>query len=198
MTILIFLGVLLIAFVTSLLACFAAMALFPWFRSGERKEGAFRPDQSTGTYRIDTQKGVDKVRIARAGSSELPAVGGPAIVLAISVATVLAALNLHLNMVQWELLGVLLFGTIGFGLVGFIDDWRKVHKGEGISEIQKFAGVLLIALIAGVALNRLLAYPAVPKTLSARLAYPPYSDFPADRPASHGCENMPGSCSSSS
>ena len=178
MTILIFLGVLLIAFVTSLLACFAAMALFPWFRSGERKEGAFRPDQSTGTYRIDTQKGVDKVRIARAGSSELPAVGGPAIVLAISVATVLAALNLHLNMVQWELLGVLLFGTIGFGLVGFIDDWRKVHKGEGISEIQKFAGVLLIALIAGVALNRLLAYPAVPKTLSARLAYPPYSDFP--------------------
>ena len=81
-------------------------------------------------------------------------------------------------MVQWELLGVLLFGMVGIGIVGYIDDWRKVHKGEGISEIQKFTGVLLVSLLAGIALNRLLAYPAVPRTLSARLAYPPYSDFP--------------------
>ncbi len=177
----VFLGVLLVGFVVSLTLCFAAMKLFPWFRSGERKEGTFRPDQSTGTYRIDTRKtskGVHKVRISGSGSSELPAVGGPAIILAITTATVVAAVNLHLDMVQWEMLGVLLFGTIGFGLIGFMDDWRKVRKGEGISEIQKFAGVLLISLIAAAALNRLLAYPAVPKTFSARLAYPPYSDFP--------------------
>jgi UDP-N-acetylmuramyl pentapeptide phosphotransferase/UDP-N-acetylglucosamine-1-phosphate transferase len=176
MTIAIFLGVLLVAFVTSALACFIAMVLFPWFRSGERKEGAFRPDQSTGSYRIHTGK--HKVRIARAGSSELPAVGGPAIIAGVIAATVVAALNLNLGVVQWEMLGVLLFAMMGFGVVGFVDDWRKVHMGEGISEIQKFAGVLLVSLVAGIALNRLLAYPAVPKALSARLAYPPYSDFP--------------------
>ncbi len=108
----------------------------------------------------------------------MPLVGGPAMMFAIVVATIAAAIFLKLSLVEWELLGVLLFGMIGFGVVGFIDDWRKVHQGEGISEIQKFAGVLLVSLVAGVALNRLLAYPAVPQALSARLAYPPYSDFP--------------------
>ncbi|PWT77463.1 MAG: hypothetical protein C5B60_02650, partial [Chloroflexi bacterium] len=178
MTIPIFIGVLLVAFVTSAVVCFIAMLLFPWFRSGERKEGAFRPDQSTGSYRVNTRPGRHKVRITHAGSSELPAVGGPAIIAGIIAATVVAALNLNLKLVQWEMLGVLLFGMVGFGVVGFVDDWRKVHKGEGISEIQKFAGVLLISLVAGVAFNRLLAFPAVPKVLSARLAYPPYSDIP--------------------
>ncbi|MGO8951035.1 MAG: hypothetical protein ACLQUY_25950 [Ktedonobacterales bacterium] len=178
MTIPIFLAVLLVAFVTSAIACFVAMKAFPFFRSGERKAGAFRPDQSAESYRIETRKGSHKIKVQHAGSTELPAVGGPAILLGIVVATVVAAYNLSLSQVQWEMLGVLLFGMVGFGVVGFVDDWRKVHKGEGISEIQKFAGVLLISLIAGVALNRLLAYPAVPRTLSARLAYPPYSDFP--------------------
>ncbi len=175
-----FLSVLLIAFITSALACFVAMKAFPHFRSGERKQGAFRADQSTGSYRIEAQKGPQKgkVRLARAESNELPAVGGPAMLLAITVATVVAAYELGLGAVQWELLGVLLFGMVGIGIVGYIDDWRKVHKGEGISEIQKFTGVLLVALLASIALNRLLAYPAVPRTLSARLAYPPYSDFP--------------------
>ncbi len=181
MTIPIFLSVLVVAFATSAVACFVAMKAFPLFRSGERKAGAFRPDQSTGTYRIETlkgsHKGTQKVRV-RAESTELPAVGGPAMLLGIVVATTVAAYNLGLSRVQWEMLGVLLFGMAGFGIVGFIDDWRKVHHGEGISEIQKFAGVMLISLIAGIALNRLLAYPAVPRTLSARLAYPPYSDIP--------------------
>src|SRR5271166_5524501 len=158
-----FFSVLLIAFVASAFACFVAMKAFPHFRSGERKQGAFRADQSTGSYRIEaqkgSQKGAAKVRLARAESNELPAVGGPAMLLAITVATVVAAYELGLSTVQWQLLGVLLFGMVGIGIVGFIDDWRKVHKGEGISEIQKFTGVLLVALVAGIALNRLLAYP---------------------------------------
>ena len=163
-----------VAFVVSALACFLALKLFPWFRSGERKEGHFRPDQSTGSFRVDTRKGVLKLRTTRAGSNELPLVGGPAMLLGVIVAGVVVGFLLQFNTSQWTLLAILLAATLGYGAVGFLDDWRKVHRGEGISEIQKFAGVLVVSLAAAVALNRLV----VTKRLSARLAYPPYSDIP--------------------
>ncbi len=64
--------------------------------------------------------------------------------------------------------------AVGYGAVGFVDDWRKVHLDAGLTEIQKAAGVLLVSLGAAVALNRYI----VTGPLSARFAYPPYSDFP--------------------
>ncbi len=168
------LGALVVALVVSVVASMLALKIFPWFRSGERKEGHFRADQSTGSFRIETRKGGRKQRTVRARSNELPLVGGPVMVLAIVVAGVAAGVELQLSNSQWTLLAILLLAMLGFGAVGFVDDWRKVHRGEGISEIQKFAGVFIIALLAAVALNRLIVTPH----LSARLAYPPYSDIP--------------------
>ncbi|HLJ80547.1 MAG TPA: hypothetical protein VKT52_03600 [Ktedonobacterales bacterium] len=170
-----FLAAVAVALVVSAVGCLIALRLFPWFRSGERKEGHFRPDQSTtGSFRVDSRKGVLRIRSARPGSSELPLVGGPAIILGIIAAAIVAGVILNLNSDQWTLLAVLLAATLGFAAVGFVDDWRKVHQGEGISEIQKGIGVILVSLAAAIALNRFVITPH----LSARLAYPPYSDIP--------------------
>lgn len=165
---------LVVALVVSAVACLLALVLFPWFRSGERKEGHFRADQSSGSIKVDTRKGLNKLRATRANSNELPLVGGPAMVFAILVAGVVAGYFFNLDQSQWELLITLLLATVCYGIIGFLDDWRKVQRGEGISEIQKGAGVLFVSLGAAVALNRLLVTPR----LSARLAYPPYIDIP--------------------
>lgn len=165
---------LVVALAVSAIACLLALVLFPWFRSGERKEGHFRADQSSGSIRVDTRKGLSKLRASRATSNELPLVGGPAMILAILVAGVGTAYFLGLEEMQWKLLITLMLATVCYGIVGFLDDWRKVHRGEGISEIQKGAGVLFVSLAAAVALNRIVVSPR----LSARLAYPPYSDIP--------------------
>ncbi|MGZ3666618.1 MAG: hypothetical protein ACXVDA_19285, partial [Ktedonobacterales bacterium] len=165
---------LVVALVVSAVACLLALVLFPWFRSGERKEGHFRADQSSGSIRVDTGRGLSKLRATRANSNELPLVGGPAMILAILVAGVGAGYFLDLPQMQWELLITLLLATVCYGIIGFLDDWRKVQRGEGISEIQKGAGVLFVSFAAAVALNRLVVSPR----LSARLAYPPYSDIP--------------------
>src|SRR5262249_61168157 len=103
-----------------------------------------------------------------------PLVGGPAIVIAIVVAAVITGFLVQLSPPQWMLLGVLLVALVGFGVVGFVDDWVKVHRGVGISELQKFIGVFLVSMASGMAINRLV----LPRPLSARLAYPPYSDIP--------------------
>ncbi len=165
---------LVVALGVSAVACLLALLLFPWFRSGERKEGHFRADQSSGSIKVDTRKGLSKLRATRANSNELPLVGGPAMILAILVAGVGAGYFLQLEQPQWELLITLLLATVCYGIIGFLDDWRKVQRGEGISEIQKGAGVLFVSLAAAVALNRLVVSPR----LSARLAYPPYVDIP--------------------
>ncbi|MGH2486765.1 MAG: hypothetical protein ACRDHE_12210, partial [Ktedonobacterales bacterium] len=94
--------------------------------------------------------------------------------IGIFAAAIAAAVMHDLNRTQWALLGILLLAMLGYGAVGFVDDWRKVHYGEGISEIQKAAGVIVVSLVAAMALNRLIVSPR----LSARLAYPPYTDLP--------------------
>src|SRR5262249_1223096 len=100
--------------------------------------------------------------------------GAPAMVAGVVVAAIVAAVLLNLDDQMWRLLATLLVAAVGYGAVGFVDDWRKVHLGSGLSEIQKAAGVLLVSLGAAVALNRFI----VTGRLSARFAYPPYSDFP--------------------
>ena len=104
-------------------------------------------------------------------SSELPLVGGPAMLIAISAACLGVGYALNLNDTQWILMAILLLAMLGYGIVGFVDDVRKVYRGTGISEIQKFIGVTLVSLLAAVAFNRLIIDPK----LTARLAYSPYS-----------------------
>jgi UDP-N-acetylmuramyl pentapeptide phosphotransferase/UDP-N-acetylglucosamine-1-phosphate transferase len=176
-----FISMLLLAFAvglaTSAIVCGIALALFPWFRSGERKAGHFRHDESSGSFRVDTVKRGRKGAKLRVGSNELPLVGGPAMMVAVAVASIAAGVWIGLDGNGWILLGILLLAMLGFGIVGFVDDARKVYKGSGISEIQKFAGVFVVALGAAVAFNRLV-YQGVNGSLSARLPYPPYTDLP--------------------
>ncbi len=166
------------ALIVSALACLVALQLFPWFRSGERKAGDFRPDQSAGGsssgQQIEVVNGAARRGRARVRSSELPLVGGVAMVIAVVAGSAVAAYLLNFSLFAWELLGVLMAAFVGFALVGFIDDARKVYKGTGISELQKFVGVFLVAGLAAAGLNRLLATPQI----SARLAYSPYKDLP--------------------
>jgi UDP-N-acetylmuramyl pentapeptide phosphotransferase/UDP-N-acetylglucosamine-1-phosphate transferase len=169
-----FLGAFATAALLCALFCALAWALFPWFRSGERKEGNFKADQSTGGFRFDSKKKELKKQPFRVSSSELPLVGGPALVLATMAASLGFAFWLGLDTPEWLLLVLLLVGIAGYGFIGFIDDWQKVHRGVGITEVQKFVGVLIVSLGIGVAFNRLI----VTRYLSARLPYPPYSDIP--------------------
>src|SRR5262249_28780583 len=141
----------------------------------ERKEGNFRPDQSTGTYKLDqARRGAKKVSL-RISSNELPLVGGPALLLATLAGIAVTGFWLNLSFDDMILLGVLMGCLIGFGLVGFIDDWRKVRRGQGITEVQKLIGVTLVSIGAAVAFHRLISQDFF---LSARFAYPPYSDMP--------------------
>lgn len=173
------LGAIPIALVTCAILCVIALHLFPWFRSGERKEGNFRPDQSTGTCKIDLakkgNKGAKKVSI-RVSTSELPLVGGPALLLAILAGVAVTAFWLNLSSDDWILLCILMAWLGGYGLVGFLDDARKVRRGQGITEIQKFVGVALVSVGAAVVFHRLISPQFF---LSARFAYPPYSEVPA-------------------
>jgi len=152
--------IIVVAFAVSLVLSFVASGvaryLFPTFRSGERKTGLFRRDQPAGGRELRT--------------IELPLLGGPAMGLGIVAATVLAGLFVNFTSAQWQLAAILLLGFLGYMAVGFVDDWRKVHRGEGITEMQKFGGVLIVSFLAAIALNRL-----VP---SARFAYSPYSEVP--------------------
>lgn len=163
-----------LALVVSVVACALGLGLFPWFRSGERKEDAYRAGQSTGGYTIERRRR-GKRHTLRVSTSELPLVGGPAMLLAVLVAGGVLGVRLGMNYDQWVLLGILLVAMLGYGLVGFVDDALKYRRGSGISELQKFAGVGAVSLGAAVALNRLI----VSGRLSARFAYPPYSDVPA-------------------
>lgn len=162
------------AFALSLIICLIARHLFPHFRSGEHKPGVFRPDQSTGSFRFDLNSSNRRVEQPAGGrevsAMELPLVGGPAMTLAAIGASVITGWLLNISHDQWVLLTILLAGLAGFTLVGFLDDFQKFRRGTGISELQKFIGVLLVSLLVGAALNRL-----VP---SAKHAYSPYSDVP--------------------
>ncbi len=170
-----------VALLVSLLASAVALRLFPWFRSGEKKAGNFRPDQSGGSggHQVEVsaaaaKKGRAPRNKVRARSSELPLIGGAAMLLAILVASGVAGFLLNFTFGDWELLGLVMATMLGFGFIGLIDDILKVFRGKGVTEIQKFVGIIVVAFAAAFAFNRLLASSA----LSARLAYSPYRDLP--------------------
>ncbi len=143
--------------VASVLLCQAARFLFPKFRSGEHKPG---------THRIDIPVGKREIR-----NVELPLVGGPAFILAIVGIGIGAGYFLNFSRDQWTLLLISLGAMLGYALVGFIDDWRKVYRNEGIEEITKFVGVFLVGAIAAA-----LYFFLLPK--SGQISYSLWKDLP--------------------
>ncbi len=152
-----FLAIFLLCALISFLLCRVAMALFPKFRSGEHKPGTHRPDLPAGGREIKT--------------IELPLVGGPAFLLAILAVGISAGYVLNFSQDQWTLLLIGLGATVGYALIGFIDDWNKVYSKEGLSEFKKFTGVFTVGCLAAVAYFFLI--PA-----SGQQSYGIYKDLP--------------------
>ena len=142
----------------SLLLCWIAKVLFPKFRSGEYKPGPHRSDMP-----VYPASGREIKTI------ELPLVGGPAFTIAMVITGIWAGYLFHLQNDQWRLLLIGLGATVGFMVVGFIDDWHKVHSNEGLSERAKFSSVLFVSMTAAFLYFWLL--PA------GREPYSPYSDI---------------------
>ncbi len=149
---------------TSLILCYIAKTLFPRFRSGEHKPGAHRPDLPIAG-RPDQSMAGREIK-----TTELPLVGGPALTLAIICAGIGAGYFLKFDTGQWTVLLISLGAIFGYMIVGFLDDWHKVYRNEGIAERTKFAGVFLVSVLAAACYFFLL--PA------GREAYGPYKDLP--------------------
>lgn len=141
----------------SFLCCHLARILFPKFRSGEHKPGTHRPDLPAGGREIKT--------------IELPLIGGPAFVVAIIGVGILAGYFLNLNYEQWTLLLLGLGATLAYTLVGFMDDWCKVYRNSGISELTKFTGLFLVGAVTAV-----LYFFLLPE--SGQQAYSIWKDLP--------------------
>ncbi len=142
--------------VASLLLCGVAGKLFPTFRSGEHKPGMHRHDIPVGGREVKT--------------IELPLVGGPAFTLAMVCVGLGAGYLLDFKQDQWTLLFIGLGATVGFMVVGFLDDWNKVYSKEGLSERVKFTGVFLVSVVAAALYFFLLP--------GGRESYSPYKDLP--------------------
>jgi UDP-N-acetylmuramyl pentapeptide phosphotransferase/UDP-N-acetylglucosamine-1-phosphate transferase len=140
----------------SLLLCGIARILFPKFRSGEFKPGPHRSDLPAGGREIKT--------------IELPLVGGPAFTLAIIVTAVGAGMLFSFTRDQWTLLIIGLTATVGYMVVGFVDDWHKVFSKEGLRQRDKFIAVFSVSIIAAILYFFLLARGRVP--------YTPYTEIP--------------------
>jgi len=83
--------------------------------------------------------------LAKAGT---PTMGGTLILFSLIFATLLLA-DLT-NFYVWLIIGV----TVGFAAIGFVDDYRKLRRGnaQGLSGRAKFTGQCAVAFVAAVAL----------------------------------------------
>ena len=98
--------------------------LFPWF-IGRMKRMKMN--------QIIREDGPESHRLAKVGT---PTMGGVPMLLAIAISTLLWA---RLDQpVVWMTLAI----TLGYGLIGFIDDWKKVTEGtaDGLSGRYKLLG----------------------------------------------------------
>ena len=113
-----------------------------------------------------------KSHLAKDGT---PTMGGALILFAITVSTLLWA-DLS-NRFVW----VVLFVTLGYGAVGWIDDYRKVvyHNPKGMSAREKFSWQSLIGLIAAFYLVFALSVPSG-GTLTETVAGWVEAGFPLD------------------
>ncbi|MBI4459425.1 MAG: phospho-N-acetylmuramoyl-pentapeptide-transferase, partial [Acidobacteria bacterium] len=143
----------------SLTALFICLVLGPWliarlkeFQIGQyiREDGPSSHQQKAGT----------------------PTMGGVLICVAILVPTLLWA-DLR-NILVW----LVMLATLGFGLVGFLDDYYKVRsrKNRGLSGRSKFYLQVLISFLVGVTLLLLTAWG----TYSTQLIVPFFKNFTPD------------------
>ncbi|MGE0754375.1 MAG: phospho-N-acetylmuramoyl-pentapeptide-transferase [Alphaproteobacteria bacterium] len=100
-----------------------------------------------------------------------PTMGGVMILLSVSLSTLLWA-NLQ-NAYVW----IVLLVTLGFGLVGFFDDYLKLTKrnSAGLSSRRKLLAQALISAIAVIAIQA-----AAPEGLSGMVAVPFFKSFLID------------------
>jgi phospho-N-acetylmuramoyl-pentapeptide-transferase len=103
--------------------------------------------------------------------SGTPTMGGALILVAISISTLLWA-DLG-NRYIW----VILLVTMGYGVIGFIDDYRKVIKrnSDGLSAKAKYLGQTIIGLTAAIFLYKSAVLPA-----ETQLIIPFFKDFMLD------------------
>jgi phospho-N-acetylmuramoyl-pentapeptide-transferase len=103
--------------------------------------------------------------------SGTPTMGGTLILVAIAISTLLWA-DLS-NRYIW----VILLVTLGYGVIGFIDDYKKVVKrnSDGLSAKAKYLGQSIIGLTAAIFLYKTALLPA-----ETQLILPFFKDFVLD------------------
>jgi len=103
------------------------------------------------------------------GKSGTPTMGGVLIVFSVLLATLLWA-DIS-NLYVW----LVLLSIVGFGLIGFVDDYIKILRGrsKGLSATQKFVGQLGVALGIGLFFYLSPAY-------STELSVPFFKNFTPD------------------
>ncbi len=119
-----------LAFATAFILCLIVGApMIRWLRKRQKKGQPIREDGPES--HLLTKKGT-------------PTMGGFLILLGIAVGTLLWA-DLS-NQYVW----IVLFVTIGYGLIGFLDDFTKVTKGHagGLSGKSRLAAEFVIAIVA--------------------------------------------------
>jgi len=110
----------------SALFTFALLRIFPTFRSQEQKQGEYRSDA-----------------VARpASSSRLPTVGGPAMLIAMALATIVSSRITPGGMTQAAPVLVLCWLQ---GTLGWIDDWSK-SGGQGLSERIRLVWMVVVTV----------------------------------------------------
>lgn len=84
-----------------------------------------------------------------------PTMGGIMIVLSITITSIIMALRYGDGEIGYEL-GLLIFVLLGYGLLGFLDDYIKValKRNLGLTSKQKMIGQLVIAIIFYIILKK--------------------------------------------
>ena len=120
----------------ALTAMFVGFFLYPYF---ERKLKDLQFRQTIKEYLPETHK-----------KKQVPTMGGLLIITALLLAVLLW--NNLLNPFIW----VVIFVVVGFGVIGFVDDYvkAKLKKPEGISERAKFLSQLAVATVVAIYLYR--------------------------------------------
>jgi phospho-N-acetylmuramoyl-pentapeptide-transferase len=123
------------AAVTALLISFLfGPHIIAWLRSRQTNGQPIRPDGPNG--HIERKKGT-------------PTMGGFLILLALTISTLLWA-DLA-NAYVW----IVLLVTVGFGLIGFFDDYRKLHRNShhGLSGRSKLGLEIVLSAVACIAVT---------------------------------------------
>jgi phospho-N-acetylmuramoyl-pentapeptide-transferase len=104
--------------------------------------------------------------LAKSGT---PTMGGVLIIFAVTLSTALWADVT--NRFVW----VVLFATVGFGIIGFLDDFLKFtgKRSKGLSATQKFTAQILITVCVGLFVYALPSY-------STKLSVPFFKNFSPD------------------